>query len=242
MNFWDSDFDLFDTIHKADEGDIKAIKLLVAYLACEGNNEDDLIELRLRYLNKLVDMNDSVGMIMLADCFLNGTGVEKSPEKAEELFLKAVEAGETFGYECIGSMYYFGKGVPVDYKKAFEYLSKNEEPRTPATEYLLAEMYRNGIEVERDEDKAFEYYESLVTGDNSRMDSYYPYACYRLAELLIEENCSDEDIENASILIDEAKNIISEDDKVGKDIHITKAMADELWAEVFRIKEQRVQD
>lgn len=235
MNFWDSDFDLLDTIQKADAGDIAAIRLLASYLACEGDEEADLVERRVKYLKKLVDLNDPVGMIMLGDCYRDGTGVEQSPEKAEELFLKAVEAGENFGYECIGEMYYYGSGVPKDYKKAFEYLSKNEKPCTPATEYLLAEMYRKGIVVEKDDAKAYDYYKSIVTGDNNRMDAYYPCACYRLAEYYVEGSCVDEDPETALVLIEEARNTLTKDNSIGEKVHVTQEMADELWAEILRL-------
>ena len=235
MNFFDRDFDLSEALKKADEGDIHAIDAVLGYIIHEGDGEEDLQEIRKKYILKLIDMESPIGYIMLAECYKDGDLFEKDTSKALELYQKAAEHGVGYGNECIGEMYYYGDGVEKNYQRAFEFLTKNKKSKSPATDYILGEMYRLGQFVEKNDDTAEEHYINIVRDDPGARDAYYGPAAFRLAEYYFSRG--DDWIERAWIFIEEAKKHISPDSVVAKLVGITKNMVEDLWLEVFRKKE-----
>lgn len=59
--------------------------------------------------------------------YYNGTGVQKNPKKAFELFEKAAGMGHSISQFNTGAMYLNGEGVTIDRKKAVEWLGKSAE-------------------------------------------------------------------------------------------------------------------
>lgn len=234
MNFFDRDFDLADALKKADEGDVRAIDAVLGYITNEGDGEEDLQEIRKKYILKLVDMDSPVGYIMLGECYKDGDLFEKDGEKALELYQKAVDHGLRFGNECIGEMYYYGDGVERNFQNAFDYLTKNTGNKSPVTDYLLGEMYRLGLYVEIDEEEAENHYLKIVQSDIGPKDAYYGPAAYRLAEYYYNEH---DLLEKAWAFIEEAKKDINPGSLIAKKVGITEEMINDLWLMIFKEKE-----
>ena len=236
MNFIDREFDLAEELKKADEGDIHAIRNIIGYIAYQGEDEEDLLERKAEYVNKLAELEDPVALIYLADRYRAGENAERNIKLAIELYEKAAEKGIGFGNECIGELYYRGDGVEQNYEKAFEYFTKDDEEKSPVTDYLLGEMYRLGQYVDKDDETAKDHYLKIIHKNFPKLDSYYGPATYRLAEYCYAE-ADNKGIEEAWCYIEEAKKEINPDCKTVKENGITEEMINNLWVKVFRKKE-----
>lgn len=178
-------YNLYELLQKADDGDLEAMKTVVSVLRAEGYTDDDpdgeISERIVTYLRQLAEAENPDEYIMLGDAFLKGDGVRKDPQEAIRWYEKAVEDGVGFGNECIGMMYFEGVDVPADYQKAYEYFTKDDNKKSFCTTYALGEMFRRGLYVTKDDSKACEYYASIVEDDGPypEMDDYYWRACFR---------------------------------------------------------------
>jgi TPR repeat protein len=111
-----------------------------------------------------VEANYHLGML-----YNNGIGVEKSPNRAFELFLKAAENGDALGHYKVGCYYagQFGKfdGIILNKSKAFEHkLIAAEAGYSFAQNDIAAAYYRNG-----DTPKAVEW--SQKAGEQGHIQS-----------------------------------------------------------------------
>ena len=238
MNYFDPSFDLLQEIQKADAGDIDAIHGMLGYKPDEGDDEPDLQELRLKYINMLTEKEDPVGLIILADQFRKGTYGKKEPLEAIKLYRKAVDAGISFGLECIGHLYYLGEGVEKDYKKAFEYMTKESKQKAPETNFYLGEMYRDGLYCEQDDNKAIAMYIQIITGENTWMDMFYPLAAFRLAQYGVQDKLENVSVSDVYDLAEIAHKEILKPSKIASDRWITPEMAEKLWLDALRKKEE----
>ena len=151
-------YDLVEVLTKADAGDVDAMIDAVIILASEGytdkGGDADIHERQIGYLRKLIDEKWDPAYIMLADHYVDGTGVEQNIDEAIRLYEKAAENGIDFGFECIGTLYFEGIHVAKDYKKAFSYFKKiRKNRRNLMVRYALGEMYRLGLYVRKNEKK-----------------------------------------------------------------------------------------
>lgn len=227
-------FDLLDMISKADNGDVKAMHAVIAYIAMEDENEQDLNEKRVEYINKLIDSGDKTALIMLAGCYKDGKGVPKDTNKAMEMYQEAADAGIKFGYECIGQMYFSGDGIKVDYEKAYEYYSKNFDELCPESAFHIGEMYRKGLFLEQDDDEAIEMYDSILEMKYACYDDYYPLAIYRLAEYTLKGFDTGYDLEWAKKAVEYVKDRVKKPYVLSGEEILTVEMIDELWLRAFR--------
>jgi TPR repeat protein len=240
MTFKDPEFDLVEALKKANEGDIHAIRNIIGYIAYQGEDEEDLLERKAEYINKLAELEDPVALIYLAERYRTGENVDRNVKLAIELYEKAAERGVSFGNECIGELYYRGEGVEQSYEKAFEYFTKDEDKKSPVTDYLLGEMYRLGQFVEKNDTVAKEHYLSIIHQDFPKLDSYYGPATFRLAEYSYAK-ADEGEIDEAWQYIEEARKEIDPDCLTVKGTGITKEMIDDLWIQIFREKENRAE-
>lgn len=69
-------------------------------------------------------LNDTRSLMLLGNCYANGTGLEKNIEKAIKCFEKMIELKDYRGYSQIGNLYHFDTYEQVDLEKAKDYYKK----------------------------------------------------------------------------------------------------------------------
>ncbi len=231
--FFSKNFDLFDAINKAENGDTGAMYSVIAYIAMEDEGEQDLLEKKTEYIHKLIESGDQSALIMLGDCYRDGKGVPKDSEKALKLFMQAAEVGIKFGYECIGQMYFFGDGVDANYEKAYEFFAKHADSLCPQSTFLIGEMYRKGLYLSKDDKKAIKLYDSIIKKNNTWMDDYYPLAAYMLAKYTSEGIDTGYDLEWAFKAVEYVKKHVQTPHVLSENEYLTPEMINELWQKIF---------
>jgi TPR repeat protein len=234
-----TNYNLYEIIQKADNGDLEAMSAAVSIMAMEGYLDDndadaDIIERYVLYLRKMAEGRMPEAYIMLGDAYLNGQGVEKNVKEAIGWYENAVDAGVRFGNECIGMLYYEGKDVKADYEKAYAYFTKDEKKKSFCTIYALGEMYRRGLYVLKNEEKACEYYSEIVYSDDeyASMDDYYWRACYRLGVALHYGNGIEKNLQEAFDLVTEAKKQVDSNRDFMEIVDITFEEVQKEWIQL----------
>ena len=97
-------------------------------------------------------------MYSLAECYFDGSGVERDGDKAFYWFKRA---GNFNGWSCVGlgKCYLYGTGVKKNFKKAIKYFKKSGSSEAV---YELGNCYFNGWGVERDRDNAKQLWQQAV--------------------------------------------------------------------------------
>ena len=228
-------YNLFQLLQKADEGDLEAMEDVVMVLAVEGYLEDDpegeIAERRISYLRRLAEAGRASACIMLGDTYIYGTGTSVDPEEAIKWFALAAEKGIPFGNECIGMIYYEGKGIPADYEKAYAYFTKDSCKKSFCTRYALGEMYRQGLYVAQSDEKACEFYSSIVNDrmNGAELDDYYWRACFRLGIACHYGRGAEKNYAFALKLLSKAKTLYGSRSENAMDCDITKEEFDREW-------------
>lgn len=86
--------------------------------------EAEACEEAVLYLNRACECNLSQAAELLSSCCYNGTGVEKDPEKAEQLLQRAGDWGDAEANFRIALRYAQGKDIPANQVKAMAFLAK----------------------------------------------------------------------------------------------------------------------
>ncbi len=120
--------------------------------------------------------------ISIGDDYTHENGYHnKSFDKANMWFQRALRKGIDYAYACLGMVYYEGDIVERDYKKAYElFIQSGEVESMPL--YYLGQMYEYGFYVQQDMDKALEYYHRIVDEHPYVGDLHYNLASDRLAD------------------------------------------------------------
>ena len=179
---------LMALIKAAEDGDRDAmIKFIgIVSMSIELSNDPVLSRKINEYVEKLANIGDSVGFIMMGDRFRAGGDIEKSIEKAIANYYLAANSGDTFGYEIIAQMHIEGDGLPINYELAYNYLKKSEdanngELRSDLGYFFMGEVYYFGLSVPQDWEVAKKYYLKVIekygTGD------FYWKACDRISTI-----------------------------------------------------------
>lgn len=117
----------------------------------------------------------SAAQMAVAYSYMYGIrGMEQNPDIAQELFMRAVEAGDEEGYGAIGKMYAEGVGTQPNYAKAHEYLEQGIEFDDPLSHYGMGYLYKHGYHLKQDLKKAFYHFNESATLGNA-------YGVYQLA-------------------------------------------------------------
>ncbi|KAL9179476.1 hypothetical protein ACHAXT_008766 [Thalassiosira profunda] len=96
-------------------------------------------------LNKKMAANDADAYHNLACKYLDGyMGLERDPEKAEKLYLKAASLGSYQAHCALGIMYFFGRGIAMNEKKAIHHFQIAAIGGDPQSRHNLG-----GLEFER---------------------------------------------------------------------------------------------
>jgi len=195
---------IHELLEIADSGDDNDAKSWAVYRLedmMDGEEEPDINERILRYLNELIDSGELNNYILLADKYRRGSGVPKDINKCIELLNLAISKDVEHASEDLGKMYYEGEGVPQSYEKALELFDSEPDPMV-TTRYYTAEIYRLGLTGEIDLEYSKDLYEGIVYDpiEYAKLDDCYPRACFRLAQIL-QDSEDEEDIKEAYRLL-----------------------------------------
>ncbi|RHZ64842.1 hypothetical protein Glove_320g26 [Diversispora epigaea] len=118
-------------------------------------------------LMKLYHTNKEIGTMILAemylegtevaDCYIDGLGVEKNQEKAFELYLKSAEKGIPIGQNNVGWCYINGIGTPKNTAKGFVWNMKSALAGNINAIHDVGHCYSNGIYVDKDYQTGFRW-------------------------------------------------------------------------------------
>jgi TPR repeat protein len=107
-------------------------------LALRPNSE--LVPSIIAGLKKAAEAGNNEALIGLAQAYVEGTGVEASPERAASLLQRAADAGIPEAKYRLGLMYKSGIGVGMDLSKAIELMSSAQESGFPLAAVALSSM------------------------------------------------------------------------------------------------------
>ena len=123
----------------------------------------------LKYLNHLIQCNESNAMLALGALYYTGDDgiVPQDFAKAEYWYAKAAEPTTSFfdshynsqAMTNLGYIYYYGRTNTPDFEKAFYCYAKAACMGHPNAMYKIGDMYKNGLFVAKNEDKAFHWYQ-----------------------------------------------------------------------------------
>ena len=170
---------MYDTIlHFAEAGDGDAMKETVSFILSKGRYDvtAEQSELVMRYLNTLIEKNDSDAMLSLGALYYTGfPGVTQDFSKAMYYYEKAVEESgkkNAWAMNNLGYCYYYGRTGTVDYEKAYDCFAYAAMTGNVNSMYKLGDMYYYGNHVDKDVDAAFYWY-SLAKQQPADADADY---------------------------------------------------------------------
>ena len=103
------EYNLYELLQKADNGDLEAMETLVSLLAAEGYTDDDpdgeIAERQALYLRKLAEAGKTFAYIMLGDTYQKGNGAPKDVKESIHWYEQAAENGIRFENECISILF-----------------------------------------------------------------------------------------------------------------------------------------
>jgi TPR repeat protein len=121
---------------------------------------DSLKEERFRYFLNAAEQNNLDSMIMVANYYLQGNGVDKDSNKAIEWFLKAADNKSIPAMEQLGYIYSNGLyGFNRDFKRAFYWYEKAAFAGSKSACWNLGYFYYYGYGVNRDLVKAKRWFD-----------------------------------------------------------------------------------
>lgn len=113
------------------------------------------------YIQRLYERardGDPDALNRLGITYQKGLSVERSDEKAAEMYRMAARLGYAKGQYNLGLLYLQGKGVAKNEDEAVKWFEKAAAQELKPALNRMGEMYSKGQGVERDDKKAFEMY------------------------------------------------------------------------------------
>ncbi|RHZ61005.1 hypothetical protein Glove_350g122 [Diversispora epigaea] len=117
-------------------------------------------------LKKFYDINNEMGIIHLADMYIDGGGVEKDLKKGFQIYSKAADEGSYMALGRVAFCYYNGFGVEKNERKAFELFFKSAEKGIHMAQFNINESYILGIGIAKDEAKGFQLHLKFALAGN----------------------------------------------------------------------------
>ena len=100
------------------------------------------------------EYGEPLSQFLLAKCYMNGMGVERSPELAVMWYTKSAEQETALAQYELGKCCLWGLGVAQNKKKAFEWFEKAAEAGYEKAQAYLGYCYLFGWGVEQDDEEA----------------------------------------------------------------------------------------
>ena len=111
---------------------------------------------------KCADKNDVNGIVMVANAYLNGIGVEKDADEGYKLIAKVKDSKHPLAYKIYADCKMRGFGTSEDLKEAVKYYKLAAENNDVTSIFVLGTLYYEGRGVEKDLKLAFEYFEKAA--------------------------------------------------------------------------------
>lgn len=108
------------------------------------------------------ESGDRYAQVMIANMYLEGSGVPRSPEKAASWFEKAAAGGHSYAQYALGLLYMSGQGVPKNLATGVGWLDKAARQGSFFAQTTLGDAYANGLGVSVDKSRAISYYTSAA--------------------------------------------------------------------------------
>lgn len=165
-----------------------------------------------RHLEPFVQSGNSVALVLMGTFYEEGSGVEKSPQKAVEYFQKAADKGNQMGQVYLADMYLKGNGVEQNIQKAKELYALSSEGSDPTLTIDALKKLAQIQEIELSITVSKLYQAAALEGDSLAMltiankcyegkDYVCAYSWYGTAALLPEFQSSDK-VEKITKLLD----------------------------------------
>ncbi len=140
------------------------------------SKSDALFKEAFERLSKASEGGDLIAATQLGMLYYEGTGVERSYEKAVECWQKASNGGVARAMDALGMCYRNGHGVAKDEEQAREWFEKATEHDYPNALVSLGECYQEGIGVDQDLEEARRLYQRAAdakSGEGMNALGYY---------------------------------------------------------------------
>lgn len=111
---------------------------------------------------KYAEQGDAHSQYSLAQCYANGTGIEKCNVKAFEWYKKAAYQSHISAQFSLGQCYRKGIGTERNEIKSFQWYQKAADQGHLNAQFNLGTCYANGMGVVQNKEKAFELYEKAA--------------------------------------------------------------------------------
>lgn len=165
---------------------LPAILKLIDIYSTDLNKPDKVLYWRM----KAADMEHSPSLVVLADLYLKGKGVEKDINKGIQLYIKAAQLGNYYAAGYIGDLYYNGckPYIVQDKSRAIELLKYAAKGQNAEAAYRIGMCYYLGDGVRKDEKKALDYFKIAVNASYPMANNIYALLAYREAECQMDKD------------------------------------------------------
>jgi len=145
-------------------------------IECKENKQSEtLSNPYLSTLEERASQNDMDSIILLADCYQSGYGVQRDYKKALSYFKKAEKSDIGYTNLSMAEIYRVGGlDVDKDEQKAFEYYQKGADSGYAYAQNRLGVFYQRGIGTQKDDQKAVYWYTKAA-------EQGFPVAQFNLA-------------------------------------------------------------
>jgi len=117
-----------------------------------------------RHWQELSDFGIPRAQVSLGRAYLKGEGVEKNPEQAFALFLRAAEEGDRVAAFELGRLYEKGLAAEKDGQRAAYYYRKSADQNYARGYYYLGRLYEKGDMIGKDLAQAEILYQKALSG------------------------------------------------------------------------------
>jgi TPR repeat protein len=163
----------------AENGSLKAALYLAEIYDKKDSNDYDLKK-AFRWYRKAADLKSPYAIYCVANCYLEGEGVEKDIKSGIMWLLRAApedESGFSVAYHALGMCYKNGLGLPQSDADAFKFMMIGAKLNLATAQNEIGDSYRLGRGVKEDMQKAAFWYErSADQGHESAINNIG--ACY----------------------------------------------------------------
>ncbi len=194
---------LNDKIMLADQGDLDVGLELARYFLFESDEDadDDVIGRVKGYISSAVDAGRLEAVVMVAQMYEQGRGVQPDREKAIFWYRKAAEMGDAGSMAAVERL----TEGELDQKQVFRNYAIAAQKGDPLGYFRIGDMYAEGRFVEKDPREAFNSYVLAYNLAAKDKDSgIYADILMKIAECCMEGKGVEANILNAQKLFEEA--------------------------------------